>query len=90
MTIGVGNKEQAPLQVFITQPKAGATVSGTVWVVMWVEGTSGASNVFTLSADGKQVGSQTTNDEGLADAGAASPFRLPRLHPGIGVSLCLW
>jgi hypothetical protein len=24
------------------------------------------------------------NDEGLADATAASPFRLPRLHPGIG------
>src|SRR5215813_4176081 len=23
-------------------------------------------------------------DEGLADAGAANPFRLPRLHPGIG------
>ena len=25
----------------------------------------------------------TMNDEGLADAEAASPFRLPRLHPGI-------
>src|SRR5688572_27418904 len=25
------------------------------------------------------------NDEGLADAGAANPFRLPRLHPGIGL-----
>ena len=24
------------------------------------------------------------NDEGLAEAGAANPFRLPRLHPGIG------
>jgi len=23
-------------------------------------------------------------DEGLADATAANPFRLPRLHPGIG------
>jgi hypothetical protein len=26
----------------------------------------------------------TMNDEGLADAAAANPFRLPRLHPGIG------
>ena len=26
----------------------------------------------------------TSNDEGLADAGAADPFALPRLHPGIG------
>jgi hypothetical protein len=24
------------------------------------------------------------NDEGLADAAAANPFALPRLHPGIG------
>ena len=63
VVMGVGTKE-APLQVFITQPKAGATVSGTVWVVMWAEGTSGASNVFTLSADGKQVGSQTTSSRG--------------------------
>ena len=26
----------------------------------------------------------TIDDEGLADAKAASPFRLARLHPGIG------
>jgi hypothetical protein len=25
------------------------------------------------------------NDEGLADVSAANPFRLPRLHPGIGL-----
>jgi hypothetical protein len=31
---------------------------------MWVEGTSGSSNVFTLSADGKQVGTQTTSTRG--------------------------
>ncbi len=29
------------------------------------------------------------NDEGLADAGAADPFRLPRLHPGIGSAVRL-
>src|SRR5215471_20100598 len=38
----------------------------------------------------KVVGSNPTpatmNDEGLADVAAASPFRLPRLHPGIGSS----
>jgi hypothetical protein len=28
----------------------------------------------------------TIENEGLADAAAASPFRLPRLHPGIGFS----
>jgi hypothetical protein len=35
-----------------------------VWVVLWVEGTSGASNVFTLSADGTQVRTQTTSSRG--------------------------
>jgi len=49
------------LKVFITQPATAATVSGTVWVTLWVQGTSGASNVFTLSADGKQIGSPTTS-----------------------------
>ena len=31
----------------------------------------------------------TIDDEGLADAHTASPFRLPGLHPGIGMSLWL-
>jgi hypothetical protein len=47
-----------PIKVFITNPKGGATVSGTVWVVIWAEGTSGAANVFTLSVDGTGVGTQ--------------------------------
>jgi hypothetical protein len=52
------------LRVFMTQPRASATVGGTVWVVLWVEGTSGSANVFTLSADGRQVGSHTTSARG--------------------------
>jgi hypothetical protein len=52
------------LRVFMTQPRASATVSGTAWIVLWVEGTSGSSNVFTLSADGRQVASQTTPARG--------------------------
>jgi hypothetical protein len=52
------------LKVFITQPKALATVSGTAWVVLWVEGTSGASNIFTLSADGKPITTRTTTVRG--------------------------
>jgi hypothetical protein len=53
-----------PLKVFITQPRSGATVSGTVWVVLWAEGTSGSSNVFTLSVDGKVINSATTSSRG--------------------------
>jgi hypothetical protein len=54
----------SPVKAFITQPRTGATVSGTVWVVIWAEGTTGSANVFTLSADGKQIGSQTTSSHG--------------------------
>jgi Bacterial Ig domain len=52
------------LRVFITQPRNNETVSGTAWVVMWVEGTSGSSNVFTLSANSTQVGTTTTSSRG--------------------------
>ena len=52
------------LDVFITQPTGGATVRGTASVVMWVEGSSGSSNTFTLSVDGATVGSQTTSARG--------------------------
>ena len=52
------------LKVFITQPTGGATVGGTAWVVLWVEGTSGSANAFTLSVDGATVGSQTTSARG--------------------------
>ena len=52
------------LKVFITQPKATATVGGTAWIVLWVEGTSGASNTFTLGADGTQVATRTTTVRG--------------------------
>ena len=52
------------LQVAITQPTGGSTVSGTAWVVMWVNGASGTSNVFTLSVDGVTVGTQTVTTTG--------------------------
>jgi len=52
------------LKVAITAPTAGATVRGTAWVVLWVEGTTGSANVFTLSANGAVVGSQTTSARG--------------------------
>ena len=48
----------SPIKVFITSPKAGATVSGTVWVVIWAEGTTGSSNTFTLKVGGQEVGRQ--------------------------------
>jgi hypothetical protein len=47
-------------RVSITQPTGGATVGGTAWVVMWIEGVSGSWNAFTPSVDGATVNTETT------------------------------
>ena len=66
----------SPVKAFITQPRAGSTASGTVWVVMWAEGTTGSANVFTLSADGKQIG--------VANVGSSSgPVTIPWNTTGV-------
>lgn len=52
------------LKVSITQPTNAATVRGTTWAVMWVEGQSGTSNTFSLFANGKLVASQVTASRG--------------------------
>jgi hypothetical protein len=64
------------VKVFITQPKAGASLRGTAWVVLWAEGTSGSSNTFTLSVNGSTVGSKTTSARG--------PVSIPWTTSGIG------
>src|SRR2546426_394120 len=48
------------LNVAITSPSAGSTVSGVVWVTIWVNGASGASTV-TLSVGGAVVKTQTSS-----------------------------
>ncbi len=50
---------QNSLRVFITSPAAGATLSGTAWVDVWVEGASGTANVFTLAVGGVTVATTT-------------------------------
>ncbi|HEX3178483.1 MAG TPA: Ig-like domain-containing protein [Methylomirabilota bacterium] len=52
------------LKVAITQPTSTATVRGTTWAVLWVEGQSGTSNTFSLFANGKLVSSQVTSSRG--------------------------
>ena len=47
------------LKVFITSPSSGATVSGTVWVNIWVEGAAAGTKVFTLRAGGTTVANAT-------------------------------
>ena len=44
------------LKVAITNPTSGATVGGTPLVNLWVDGTSGSANTFTLAVDGATIG----------------------------------
>jgi large repetitive protein len=56
--------QNGTLQVFVTQPSPGAVVSGTNWVVLWLGGSSGASNTYTLSVAGQIVMTTTTSSTG--------------------------
>src|SRR5947207_3113338 len=53
------------LRVAITQPSAdGATVSGTTWFVLWVDGAAAGTKTYTLSVNGTQVGSTSDTSSG--------------------------
>src|SRR5438477_359927 len=51
------------LQVSVTQPAGGgATVSGTQWVTIWVDGAAAGNNTYTLTANGRTVWTETNGD----------------------------
>jgi len=52
------------LKVAITNPTSGATVGGTPLVNLWVDGTSGSANTFTLAVDGATIGMLTVSQRG--------------------------
>jgi hypothetical protein len=55
VTVGGGGT----LKVFITSPAAGATVNGTVWSDVWVEGAAAGTRTFTLAIGGVTLVSTT-------------------------------
>jgi hypothetical protein len=50
--------------VFITQPSSGATVTGTQWVVIWIENAGAGTKTFTLTAAGQTVATTTDTSNG--------------------------
>ena len=51
------------LQVSVTQPAGGgATVSGTQWVTIWVDGAAAGNNTYTLTANGRTVWTEANGD----------------------------
>jgi hypothetical protein len=52
------------LKVVYTQPASGATVSGTNWVTLWLQGAAGGTNTYTLSVAGQTVATTSTSSTG--------------------------
>jgi hypothetical protein len=69
-TVTVSNTTTAPppptgeVTVALTAPTNNATVTGTNWAVVWVNGAATGSNVYTLSVSGQTVGTTTTSSTG--------------------------
>jgi hypothetical protein len=59
-TITSGNS----FAVAITAPASGATVRGTVWFTVWVEGAAAGTKTYTLSVGGKTIDSTQTTSNG--------------------------
>ena len=52
------------IKVIITAPADGATVRGTVWFTVWIEGAAVGSKTYTLSVDGNTIASTQTTSNG--------------------------
>jgi hypothetical protein len=50
------------IKVSVTQPSAGSTVRGTVWVTIWLDNAAAGNKTYTLTAGGKTVWTQTSGD----------------------------
>ena len=52
------------VKVSITAPRANATLSGTGWTTVWLDGSTSTSNTFILLVDGAERGRVVTNSRG--------------------------
>jgi hypothetical protein len=59
-TVTIANATSGTLDVALTTPAAGATVSGTVWVNIWVNGGSTGTKAYTMTVGGQTVWSESS------------------------------
>jgi hypothetical protein len=52
------------IEVYITAPGEGATVRGTAWFTIWIEGAAAGSKTYTLGVGGGTVATTTTTSTG--------------------------
>jgi hypothetical protein len=65
-TVTVSNVAGGTFQVTLTSPAAGSTVSGTVWVNIWVQGAAAGSKAYTMTVGGTTVWSESSTDTHVA------------------------
>jgi hypothetical protein len=65
-TVTVANATGGSFDVFLTTPAPGATVSGTVWVNIWVEGAAAGTRAFTMTVGGTTVWSESSSADHVA------------------------
>ncbi len=61
VTVSNGGGSTGDLRVALTSPKAGATVSGTVWANIWVDSPGTAPYQYTMAAAGTTVWTQSSS-----------------------------
>jgi hypothetical protein len=49
------------IDVALTSPKAGSTVSGTVWVNIWIENAAAGARTFTMTVGSTTVWTETSS-----------------------------
>jgi hypothetical protein len=60
-TVTVSNPTGGTLQVALTSPSPGATVSGTVWVNVWVQGAAAGAKMYTMTVGDTTVWSESSS-----------------------------
>jgi hypothetical protein len=65
-TVTVANATTATLQVALTTPSPGSTVSGTVWVNIWVDGAAAGSKTYTMTVGGTTVWNEASTNTHVA------------------------
>src|SRR5262249_28488394 len=65
-TVTVANASSGTVQVALTSPAPGATVSGTVWVNIWVDGAAAGSKTYTMTVGGTTVWNEASTNAHVA------------------------
>ena len=68
-SVSVANAAPPPpppgaISVYITEPRSGSTVRGTVWFTIWIENAASGSKTYTLTEGGRTLGTTTTTSNG--------------------------